>query len=95
MSEIHLTGQLACNTEDEVRSVTLHLPEHIERTRAELGCVSFVVTPPDWGPWVCSVGERFEDERVFELHQERVAGSEWGRAATGIERLYSIEGLAR
>lgn len=94
MSEMHLTGQLVCKTEDEVRTVTLHLPEHIERTRAELGCVSFVVTPTG-GPLVWSVEERFEDERVFKLHQERVAGSEWGRATTGIERRYSIEGLAR
>lgn len=60
-----------------------------------LGVSRLWLPPPDWGPWVCSVGERLEDERVFELHQERVAGSEWGRAATGIERLYSIEGLAR
>lgn len=94
MSEIHLTGQLVCKSEDEARIVTLHLPEHIERTRAEPGCVSFVVTAAR-DPLVWSVEERFEDERVFKLHQERVAGSEWGRVTAGIERLYSIEGLAR
>jgi quinol monooxygenase YgiN len=52
MREIHLTGQLVCKTEDEVRTVTLHLPEHLERTRAEPGCLSFVVTPTR-DPLVC------------------------------------------
>ncbi|SFN43516.1 putative quinol monooxygenase [Mycetocola miduiensis] len=94
MSEIHLTGQLICKSEDEARIVTFHLAEHIERTRAEPGCVSFEVTAAG-DPLVWSVEERFEDERVFKLHQERVAGSEWGRVTAGIERRYSIEGLAR
>jgi quinol monooxygenase YgiN len=94
MSEIHLTGQLVCATEHEAQTVALHLPGHIERTRAESGCISFIVALTT-DPLVWSVEERFEDEQVFRLHQERVAGSEWGRATAGIERRYSIEGLVR
>jgi quinol monooxygenase YgiN len=94
MRSVHLAGRLVCKTEAEARLVTDHLPDHIERTRAEPGCLSFSVAPTD-DPFVWSVDEEFEDERAFVLHQERVAGSEWGRATAGIERRYSIRGLAR
>jgi hypothetical protein len=46
-------------------------------------------------PLVWSVEERFEDQQVFELHQQRVAGSEWGRVTSGIERRCSVEGISR
>jgi quinol monooxygenase YgiN len=94
MSDVHLTGQLVCKNEIEARIVTDHLPEHIERTLAEPGCVSFTVTPSD-DPLIWTVGEHFEDRRVFELHQKRVAGSEWGRVTADIERRYSIDGLSQ
>jgi quinol monooxygenase YgiN len=94
MSEIHLTGQLVCKTEDEGLVVAFHLSEHIKLTRNESGCISFVVAPTG-DPLIWSVEERFENQRAFELHQKRVAGSEWGRATVGIERRYSTEGLAR
>lgn len=94
MSGIHLTGQLVCRTEDEARIISVHLAEHIEHTRAEPGCVSFTVTRTD-EPLIWKVEEYFEDQRAFELHQNRVARSEWGRVTAGIERRYSIEGLAR
>jgi quinol monooxygenase YgiN len=94
MLEIHLTGQLVCVTEEEVRVVSLHLPDHVKLTRAEVGCISFeVVRTVD--PLVWSVEERFENQQVFELHQQRVAASEWGRTTARIERRYSIEGLSR
>lgn len=93
MSDVHLTGQLVCKNEDEARIVAVHLPEHIERTRAEPGCLSFTVTPSD-DPLIWMVEERFEDRRVFELHQKRVAGSEWGRVTAGIERRYAVEGCS-
>jgi quinol monooxygenase YgiN len=94
ISEIHLTGRLVCANEEEARLVRLHLADHVRLTRDEIGCISFeVVHTADPLVWV--VLERFEDQDVFELHQQRVAGSEWGRATAGIERRYSIEGLSR
>ena len=94
MSQIHLTGELVCKTDEDALIVRRHLPEHIERTRAEPGCVAFRVTPTE-DPLIWSVEESFTDQRVFELHQARVADSEWGRVTAGIERHYSIEGLPR
>ncbi|MBF4601089.1 antibiotic biosynthesis monooxygenase [Frigoribacterium sp. VKM Ac-1396] len=93
MTDVHLTGQLICATEDEARVVSLHLPQHVELTRAEAGCIAFDVTPTD-DRLVWAVEERFHDGHAFELHQQRVAGSEWGRATDGFTRRYSIEGLA-
>jgi quinol monooxygenase YgiN len=93
MNEIRLTGQLVCKTADEAAAVVRHLPEHLKLTRAESGCLSFDVDPTA-DPMVWNVAERFENERVFTLHQLRVAGSAWGRATAGIERRYSLQGLA-
>jgi quinol monooxygenase YgiN len=94
MSEIHLTGWLVCTTDEQARVVTLRLPDHIRLTRAEAGCISFDVTETA-DPLIWSVEERFEDQQVLELHQARVASSPWGGATAGIERRYSVEGLAR
>jgi len=94
MIEIYLTGQLVCATEEQAEVVGLYLANHIKLTRAEAGCISFMVAQTR-DPLVWSVEERFEDQRVFELHQRRVAGSEWGRATASIERRYSIHGLSR
>ncbi|WP_345373434.1 putative quinol monooxygenase [Frondihabitans cladoniiphilus] len=90
MNEIHLTGLLVCTTEEERTAVERHLPDHVELTRDEPGCVSFDVVPTD-DPLVWSVEERFVDQAVFELHQRRVSSSVWGRATAGIERRYSID----
>lgn len=93
MSIVHLTGQLICRDAAEAQIVAEHLPRHIERTHAEPGCISFEVTPTT-DPLVWDVEEQFEDEAVFREHQARVAASEWGQATAGIERRYSIDGLA-
>jgi quinol monooxygenase YgiN len=94
MSEVRLTGRLICSTPDEARVVAAHLPRHVALTRAEHGCLAFDVTPTADGlTW--QVEERFVNEAAFIVHQDRVAGSEWGRMTAGIERRYSTEGLSR
>jgi quinol monooxygenase YgiN len=93
MGVVRLTGQLLCKNQEETRLVVEHLPEHISRTRAEPGCISFEVTrTPD--PLVWQVEERFEDEVAFTTHQDRVTRSEWGRRTAAIERRYSIQGMS-
>jgi quinol monooxygenase YgiN len=94
MSGIRLTGALVCRNLDEVRRVAEHLPEHIRLTRAEPGCLAFNVTPTT-DPLIWRVEEHFEDEVVFTTHQARGASSEWGQVTAGIERRYTITGLAR
>lgn len=94
MSEVHVRGQLVCATEAEAATVVRLLPEHIARTRAEGGCLSFEVTPSS-DPLVWNVEERFGSEGAFRSHQERIAASEWGRGTAGIERRYAVQGEGR
>ena len=92
MVEVRLTGQLVCANGSEAALIKEHLPVHIALTRAEPGCLQFVVSPTD-NPLVWQVEERFVDSPAFRSHQRRVAASVWGRATTGISRHYSINGL--
>lgn len=92
--EIQLTGRLVCRNAAEAAIVAAHLPEHIEVTRAERGCLSFEVAATD-DPLVWTVEERFTSEDAFAAHQARVAGSDWGRSTAGIERQYDIQRVAR
>ena len=92
MSKVFLTGRLVCSGQEQVAVVTQHLPLHIKLTRAEPGCLSFEVTPTQ-NPLIWQVEEQFQDGDSFHAHQQRVAGSEWGRATASIDRHYEIEGL--
>jgi len=91
-SEVCLSGQLVCHTQDQADIVRDHLPLHLALTRAEPGCRSFNVTTTS-NPLMWRVEERFEHAAAFESHQERVASSEWGHATAGIERRYAVIGL--
>ncbi|WP_120522198.1 putative quinol monooxygenase [Arthrobacter celericrescens] len=93
MPEVTLSGELVCSIAAEAQTVARHLPLHLELTRAEEGCLSFNVVRSE-NPLVWHVEERFRDAAAFEAHQERVAASEWGRATAGIERRYTITGMA-
>jgi len=93
MPDVHLTGQLICRSADEDALVRDYLPRHIALTRAEPGCVAFDVAPSAT-PWVWDVAEQFRDEASFRAHQQRVAASEWGTRTAGIERRYTVQGLA-
>lgn len=93
MGGVRLIGELVCATPEQAAIVAEELPHHLELTRAEPGCLAFEVTPTA-DPLVWSVAEHFASERAFELHQQRVAASEWGRLTVGIERCYTVEGLS-
>ena len=43
-SEVCLSGQLVCHTQDQADTVRDQLPVHVVLTRAEPGCRSFNVT---------------------------------------------------
>jgi len=93
VSEVRLSGQLVCVDARQARRVVELLPEHIEITRTEPGCLSFEVAPTD-DPLVWQVDELFASESAFAAHQARVAASTWGRETADIERRYSVTGLA-
>jgi quinol monooxygenase YgiN len=91
---VRLTGQLVCRTDDDVRVVTEHLPEHVRLTRAEPGCQRFeVALSGDGRTW--QVDEVFDGPDAFRAHQARVSTSPWGRATAHLERRYAVEGMDR
>lgn len=85
---VTLSGQLVCSSPEEVELVQRLLPEHVELTRAEPGCLRFDVVRTD-DPLVWQVDELFVDQSSFADHQRRVADSAWGRATGGIKRRYT------
>ncbi len=89
MGNTVLAGLLICDGEEQMAAVVAHLPRHLELTRAEPGCLFFDVVQTE-DPLVWEVAERFVDAAAFEMHQQRVKASEWGRATAGIKRDYSM-----
>ncbi|PNI09772.1 antibiotic biosynthesis monooxygenase [Arthrobacter sp. AFG7.2] len=92
MTDVYLSGQFVCRNAEDVAIVAQHLDCHLLLTQAEAGCVSFRVTPTG-DPLMWQVDEHFRDAAAFRPHQDRAAGSVWGRATAGIERRYTIKGL--
>ena len=90
MTRVALTGRLVCVSRQQAAVVARYLPEHIELTRAEEGCVSFDVRVTK-DPLVWDVAEVFVDRHAFESHQKRVRASTWGRATAEIRREYIID----
>jgi len=86
---VHLSGLLICRDDVEASTVERELPEHIRRTRDEVGCQSFDVERRP-GTLVWDVAESFVDEAAFAAHQRRVESSDWGSATVGIERRYEV-----
>lgn len=74
----------------DLLAVRAELPNHIELTRNEVGCLRFDVTQDPNDPHVFVVYEVFVDRVAFEAHQQRVGTSAWGRVAAAAERHYSV-----
>lgn len=89
---ITLTGRLICSSPTEADLVREHLAEHVALTRAEPGCLSFVVRPTD-DPLVWQVDEAFTDRAAFDAHQARTRASAWHKATAHLKRDYRSSGL--
>ena len=89
---VRLSGRLVCASEQETEIVRRHLPEHVDLTRAEPGCISFDVFPTD-DPLIWTVEEHSQNRDSFGSHQERTQASTWGVATAKITRDYEIGGL--
>jgi len=74
-------------------SVLSELPNHIQLTRKETGCLVFNVTQDESDKSRFNIYEEFENKASFERHQNRVRTSVWGKITKNIERNYFVEGL--
>ena len=71
------------------------LVEHIELTRKEKGCLIFNVIQDNENTHRFNVYEEFTNKNAFELHQQRVKKTKWGKLMTNIERHYQMRTLDR
>ena len=63
---------------------------HIDKTRAEAGCLAFNVIPRPEMPFRLLVSELFRDQASFDAHQKRASNSSWAEISAGIPRHYKI-----
>ena len=84
---IRLTGTMTCPPE-RLAEVRAALPDHVDLTRAEPGCLRFVVTETAEGRF--DVDEAFADRAAFEAHQRRGSASDWARVTADLPREYRV-----
>jgi (4S)-4-hydroxy-5-phosphonooxypentane-2,3-dione isomerase len=74
--------------ESDLKAVREALPEHIEKTREEEGCLIFSVEEDSAKPGQFDVYEEFKNKAAFEFHQARLQATEWGQVSRNIKRHY-------
>lgn len=82
---IALSGRLICADTAQMMTALSLLPEHVELSRAEPGCLRFDIWQDD-DPMIWHLAEVFTDADAFAAHQARTGTGEWGRKSTDIER---------
>ncbi|MRI35500.1 antibiotic biosynthesis monooxygenase [Endozoicomonas sp. OPT23] len=93
MKKVILEGHIIVSNED-LPIILKELPVHIQNTKAENGCLIFMVQQQEHNPNKLTVYEEFIDMEAFELHQIRVKSSQWGRVTINVERHYHITEVA-
>lgn len=68
------------------------LPNHIQLTQAEPGCLLFNVSV---GDEQLRVDEVFADQAAFEAHQSRIIGTKWAAVTIGLRREYKVSELPK
>lgn len=85
--KVYLEGYLQI-PDERIEAIKLALPEHIELTTKEVGCLSFEVNFSDTLENRLEVKEVFIDKTAFAIHQERTKQSNWFHVSKGIPRKY-------
>jgi len=89
LNKLILEGHIVVS-DDDLASVQDELPNHLELTQQEAGCLVFRVSPDPENRNVFNVYEEFVDRDAFDLHQRRVKSSRWGEVSAKVERHYEI-----
>jgi len=92
MPKVILKGYILV-PETDLSMVKKELPNHIELTRNEAGCMVFEVSQDREKLNRFNVYEEFASKEAFTLHQERVRNSRWGEITENVERYYQLEGV--
>jgi len=89
MSKLMLRGFTDVPAAD-LDAVVAELPNHVQLTLQEPGCLMFDVVQDKANPSRFDVYEEFSDEGAFERHQQRVKNSQWGEITADVVRHYEI-----
>lgn len=92
MSKVILKGYILVSDSD-LPAVEVELPNHVELTRNETGCLIFEVSQDREKRNRFNVYEEFSNREAFESHQQRTRNSKWGEITANVERHYKIEGV--
>lgn len=91
MSKVILKGYILV-PETDLLAVKKELPNHIDLTRNEVGCLVFEVSQDQENVNRFNVYEEFSSKDAFASHQERVRNSKWGEITVNVERRYEVKG---
>ena len=89
MQRVYLKGFIRVPAQD-LAAVEAELPNHIELTRAEPGCLEFRVEARAEAAGTFDVYECFAGRQAFDAHQARVRASTWGQVSANAEREYEV-----
>lgn len=89
MSKLVLSGYIEV-PEADADAILAELPNHIQLTLQEPGCLFFDVSQDKTNPARFRVYEEFSDEAAFDRHQQRVKNSRWGDITARVSRHYEI-----
>ncbi|MFV1874044.1 MAG: putative quinol monooxygenase [Oleiphilus sp.] len=92
MAKLSLKGFIIVSKND-LENVLNELPNHINLTRKEAGCLIFDVKQDEDDIYKFHVYEEFKNKESFEFHQSRVSNSSWGKITKNAERNYEISAV--
>jgi len=89
LSKITLQGHIIV-PDDDLEIVKSELLIHSKLTEQEAGCLLFSVTVDKNNPNKFDVYEEFINQAAFDIHQNRVKNSNWGKVTHRVQRHYQI-----
>ncbi len=91
MPKVILEGYVLV-ADSDIAAVKRELANHIQLTRQEEGCLVFEVSYDAKNMNRLNVYEEFISQEAFNLHQQRLSGTEWGKVSSKLEKYYKISG---
>lgn len=88
MSKVILTGYVIVADAD-LEAVQQALPDHIQLTREEEGCLVFEVVQDSTNKNRFNVYEEFTSKAAFEFHKLRLSTTRWGTISSKLEKHYT------
>ena len=89
MNKVTVKGHIIV-PEKDIQEVISALPEHIDLSLKEPGCLVFKVQQDVENKFKFNVYEEFVDQSAYELHRTRIRQSQWGQVTWNVARYYKV-----